>query len=138
MSGKIKMARSCPFRGVGVELIVQEFDLFQLPAFALKLSDKIFPRGLLESAARTVRRDEFDAVRERLGLLPFGHPELAELKLPKNFELIGRGMDQIPEGHESAATLLGQDFRGPDRLVHPLFLGFDGRKLDQSFRRDAL
>src|SRR6266568_4691244 len=127
MSGKIKMALFRAFRGVGVELIVSELDLFQLPAFALKLSDKIFPRGNSESAARTVRLDEFDAMHEQFRLLPFWHQELAELKLRKNVELIGCGIDRIPEGLESAATFLGQDFRGPDRLVHLLFLGFDGR-----------
>ena len=127
MSGKIKMALFCVFRGVGVELIVPELDLFQLPTFALKLSDKIFPRGIPERAVGSGRFDEFDAVREQFRLLPFGHQELAELKLRKNVEFIGCGIDRIPEGLESAAAFLGQDFRGPDRLVHLLFLGFDGR-----------
>src|SRR5438034_6651764 len=84
MSGKIKMALFRAVRGVGLELIVPEFDLFQLPAFALKLSDKIFPRGILESAARTVRLDEFDAVHERFRLLPSRQQQLAELKSRKN------------------------------------------------------
>ena len=87
------MALFRAFRGVGVELIVPELDLFQLPAFALKLSDKILPRGNPESAARTVRLDEFDAVHERFGLLPFWHQELSELKSRKNIEFIGRGID---------------------------------------------
>src|SRR5437016_9257224 len=129
MSGKIKTALFGAFRGVGVELIVPELDLFQLPACALKLSDEIFPRAIPESAARTVRLDEFDAVHEQLGLLPFWHQQLAELKLRKNLELIGRGIDGIPQGLESSATFLGQDFRGPDRLVHLLFPGFNGRYL---------
>ena len=74
------MALFGAFRGVGVELIVPELDLFQLPAVALKLSDKFLPRGVPESAARTVRLDEFDAMHERFRLLLFWHQELAGLK----------------------------------------------------------
>src|SRR6266704_1209475 len=127
MSGKIKTALLRAFRGVGVELIVPELDLFQLPAFALKLSDKIFPRGNPESAAGTIRLDEFDAMHEQFRLLPFWHQELAELISRKNVELIGRGIDRIPEDLESAAAFLGTVFRGKDSLDHLLCLGFDGR-----------
>src|SRR5437899_55459 len=48
MSGKIKLALFRAVRGVGVELIVPELDLFQFPAFDLKLSDKTFPRGIVK------------------------------------------------------------------------------------------
>ena len=55
--------------------------------------------------------------------------QFAHRKRRGNIELVRGGIERIPKGLEHLATLLGEDFLGPNGLVQHIFSGFKRQEL---------